>query len=44
MKLLYATTLILAGSDLLFFHGGVMAEASRRVTRALQKVLSYLQG
>lgn len=40
MKLLYATTLILAGSDLLFFHGGLMAGASDRAARALRRVRS----
>lgn len=43
MKILYATTLIIAGSDLLLLHGGGMAEISRRVSKGLRTVWSALR-
>jgi len=43
MKILYAATLIVAGSDLLFLHGGGMAAVSRRVSKGLRTVWSALR-
>jgi len=40
MKILYATTLIMAGSDLLFFHGGIMAKVSRVAGKSLRALWS----
>ncbi|WP_276315607.1 hypothetical protein [Salinarimonas soli] len=43
MKILYATTLIVAGSDLLFLHGGGMGEVSRRFSKGLRALWSALR-